>query len=112
VVEPGETVFFACYPGGGASDGLRAVIDDKDDYITLRQTPEPIVMAKVPLDRRTRFLLGVGFGFFGGGLTLIGAWISRYTGVAPGTADLVAGVGLAVVLASMIVLWLRRRRVT
>ncbi|NEA64650.1 hypothetical protein [Streptomyces sp. SID12488] len=112
VVEPGETVFFACCPGGAASDGLRAVIDNKDDYITLRQTPEPIVMAKSPLDRRTRFLLGAAFGFFGGGLTLIGAWIWRYTGVASGAADVVAGVSLAVVLASMIVLWLCRRRVT
>ncbi|MER6291155.1 hypothetical protein [Streptomyces sviceus] len=110
LVEPGKTVCFICSPGGDASEGLTAVSANRGDYITLQQTPEPVVIAKTPLDRGTRLLVGAAIGFLGGGITLIGALIWHFTGVALGADNAVAGVSLAVTLASMIVFRLGRRR--
>lgn len=110
LVEPGRTVCFVCSPGGDASEGLAAVGARRGDYITLQQTQEPLVMAKTPLDRGTRLLVGAAIGFLGGGITLAGAFIWHFTGVAPGTDNAVAGASLAVTLASMIVFRLGRRR--
>ncbi|MET7988425.1 MULTISPECIES: hypothetical protein [unclassified Streptomyces] len=108
--EEGRTVYFACSPGGDASEALNAVSAGSGAYITLRQTPEPIVMAKTPVDRDTRLLLGTACGFFTGGVTLIGALIWHCTGLAPKADNAVAGASLAVTLASMIAFRLRRRK--
>lgn len=110
LVEPGKTVCFICSPGGDASEGLADVSANRGDYITLQQTPEPVVMAKTPLDRGTRLLVGAAIGFFGGGITLIGALIWHFTGAALEVDNAVTGVSLAVTLASMIVFRLGRHR--
>ncbi|MDV9172495.1 hypothetical protein R6V09_20605 [Streptomyces sp. W16] len=108
LVEEGGTVSFMCAPGGDASEALAAVSVDKDDYITLQQTSEPIVMTKTPMDRGTRLSLATTFGLFAGGITLTGALIWHYTGVAPKADNAVAGVSLAVTLISTIAFRLRR----
>lgn len=66
-------------------------------------------MAKTPLDRSTRLLMGAAFGFFGGVIMLIGALIWHYTGLAPEADNALAGAGIAVTIASMIVFRLGRR---
>ncbi|MFB7338221.1 hypothetical protein ACFC00_42520 [Streptomyces adustus] len=76
----------------------------------MQQTLEPIVMAKTPMDRGTRLMVATALGFFAGGITLIGALIWRYTGLAPTADNAVAGVSLAVTLASMIIFRLLRRK--
>jgi hypothetical protein len=108
--ELGKSVYFACSPGGDASEALAATTVNKSDYIALWQTPEPVVMTKTPMDSGMRLFLGTGFGFFGGGLTLIGAWIWRYAAGASAADNMVADVSLAVTVASMIVFKLGQRR--
>ncbi|MFE2582928.1 hypothetical protein [Streptomyces sp. NPDC059378] len=110
LVEPGRTVCFISSPGGDASEGLADVSANRGHYITLQQTPEPVVMTKTPLVRRTRLQMGAAIGFFGGGITLIGALIWHFTGMAPEADNAVAGASLALTLASMIVFRLGRRR--
>ncbi|MER5601099.1 hypothetical protein [Streptomyces sp. NPDC002265] len=110
LVEPGQTVYFLCAPGGDATQGLADASTNRDHYITLQQTPEPAVIAKTPLDRRTRLQTGAAIGFFGGGITLTGALIWHFTGVAPEADNTVAGASLAVTLASLIVFRLGRRQ--
>ncbi|MFI0967650.1 hypothetical protein ACH4S8_40690 [Streptomyces sp. NPDC021080] len=111
LVEEGRTVCFICSPGGDASKALDAVSANRGDYITLQQTSEPIVTAKTPLDRGARLLVATAFGFFAGGITLIGALIWHCTGLAPKADNAVVGASLAVTLASMIAFRLRRRKV-
>ncbi|WP_055586120.1 hypothetical protein, partial [Peterkaempfera griseoplana] len=110
VVEPGGTVSFVCSPGGDASEGLGAVGAGRDDYITLQQTPEPVVVTRTSPDRRTRFLLGAAFGFFAGALTLVAALVWHFTGAAPRADEAVAGTGLVVTLGSMTAFRFGRRR--
>ena len=108
LVEEGGTANFVCAPGGDASEGIDAVTVDKDDYITLQQTSEPIVMAKTPMGRGARLSLATAFGVFGGSLMLTVALIWHYTGVAPKADNAVAEVSLAVTLVSVIVFRIRR----
>ncbi|MFJ9542450.1 hypothetical protein ACIRPX_35040 [Streptomyces sp. NPDC101225] len=109
-VEEGKTVCFICSPDGDASEGLGAVSANRGDYITLQQASEPIGTAKTPMDRGTRLLVATAFGFVAGGITLIGALIWHYTGLAPRADNAVAGAGMAVTLASVIVFRLRRQK--
>ncbi|MET7479480.1 hypothetical protein ABZT17_34670 [Streptomyces sp. NPDC005648] len=111
LVEEGGTVRFICAPGGDASEGLAAVGDGGGSYITLRQarTSESTVMARTPMGRRARLLVGAAIGFLAGGVTLFGALIWHWTGLAPKADTAVAGVGLALTLVSMIVFRLGRR---
>ncbi|WP_329314348.1 hypothetical protein [Streptomyces sp. NBC_01262] len=82
LVEAGQTTSFLCAPGGEASEALTSVTAGAGDYIALRPTPEPIAVARTPLDEGTRLRLATALGFFSGGFTFIGAWIWHYTGVA------------------------------
>lgn len=110
LVEPGKTVAFVCSPGGDASVGLNAITVSDGGYIALWQTPEPIVMTETSVDRGTRLLLGAGLGFFGGGLTLIGAWVWHYTGGVSAADNVVTGVSLAVTITAAIVFRLSKKR--
>jgi hypothetical protein len=110
VAEAGKTASFFCAPGGGPSDALTSVTVGAGEYIALRQTPEPIAVVKASLDWRTRFLLGIAFGFFGGSLTLIGALIWRVMGAAPDVDNDVVGVSFAVTLACMLAFRLTQPR--
>ncbi|MGW3105337.1 hypothetical protein [Streptomyces sp. NPDC001100] len=108
LVEEGGTASFMCAPSGEAFDALAAVSVGKDDYITLQQTSEPIVMAKTPMDRGARLSLATAFGVFGGGVMLTVALIWHYTGVAPKADNAVADVSLVVTLVSVIAFRLLR----
>jgi hypothetical protein len=99
---PPPRVAFVCAPGGDASEVRNAITVSDGEYITLWQVPEPLVMTETPVDRGTRLLLGVGLGFFGGGLTLIGAWVWHYTGGASAADNMVIGVSLAVTITAAI----------
>lgn len=110
LVEPGKRVTFVCSPGGDASAGLNAITASDGGYIALWQTPGPTVMTKTSMDRGTRLLLSAGPGFFGGGLTLIGAWVWHYTGAASAADNVVIGVSLAVTITSAIVFRLSKKR--
>jgi hypothetical protein len=103
-------VYFSCSPGGDAFEGLAAISVNAGDYIALWQAPESVEMTETPMGWGRRFLLGAGFGFFGGCLTLIGAWIWRYAAGASAADNIVADVSLAVTVASTIVFMLGRRR--
>ncbi|NUS17838.1 MAG: hypothetical protein HOY69_41665 [Streptomyces sp.] len=110
LVEEGQTACFVCSPGGDASEALDAVTANAGDYISLQRTSEPLVTAKTPMDRDTRLLVDTAFGFLAGGVSLIGALVWHYTGLAPKADDAVAGASLAVALASMLLFGLRRRK--
>lgn len=110
VVEAGRTVCFACAPGGDATEGLAAVGAGSGDYITLERTPEPVEKGVAPTGGRARLQLGAAFGFFAGCFAVIGAWGSRLAGAAPDVAGPVLVAGLGVVIVSMIVFRLARRR--
>jgi hypothetical protein len=109
-VEPGDSVYFACSPSGDASEGLAAVTANKGDYISLWRTAEPVAATIPPMGWGMRFRLGTAFGFFAGGLTLIGAWIWRYAAEASAADNMVVAVSLAVTVASMIAFKLGRRQ--
>ncbi|TDT95976.1 hypothetical protein EDD99_7818 [Streptomyces sp. 846.5] len=102
VVEAGEAVCFVCAPGDEMSEALNSVTAAKNDYIILQPTTEPPDVVSTPQSRAARFRLATAFGFFGGCLTLIGAWIWHFTGVAPGADNTVGLVSLLVTLACMI----------
>lgn len=113
--EPGKIVYFTCAPNGDAVEALASVTVKSSDYIALWQTSEPAVLAglaKTPTGWGMRFLLGTGFGFVGGALTLAGAWIWRYAAGASAADSMVASVSLAVCAASMAVFKLGRGRMT
>lgn len=109
-VEEGRTAWFTCSPGGDASEGLDAVLANREDYITLQQTSGPIVMAKTATDRGTRLTAATAFGSFAGGIALIGSLIWHYTGLAPKADNAFAGASLAVTLASVVAFRLGRRK--
>ena len=102
VVEGGEAVGFACAPGGEASEALNSVTAGRNAYIILEPATESPVAASVPPSRAARFRLATAFGFFGGGLTLIGAGIWHLTGLAPDADNAVGLVSLLFTLACMI----------
>jgi hypothetical protein len=109
-VRAGAPSHFVCAPGAEQS-AIAAVTSGASDYIALWPVPEaPAVPVSTRMDASTRFNLVLAFMFFGGGLTVIAAWIWQLTGLASGADQVVFGVGLVVTLASMAVVSVAGRR--
>lgn len=80
MVEPGETTYFRCAPGGEPAEALSAVTVGAADYIALQQTDGPMEATRAPRNGTTRFQLATALGFLGGCLALIAAWTWHWAG--------------------------------